>query len=70
MGEERKITSIVEYLEKVSKIKEQWPSPVLALFPFQGSIGNNGNFGGNRQPGEKGYRGQAGFAVQLVRLKG
>ena len=31
MSEERKIENIVEYLEKVSKIKDQWPNSVLAF---------------------------------------
>ena len=31
MSEERKIKNIAEYLEKVSKIKDQWPNSVLAF---------------------------------------
>lgn len=31
MSEERKIKNIVEYLKEVSKIKEGWPTPVLAF---------------------------------------
>ena len=39
------------------------------LYFFVGSVGNTGNFGGNRLPGGEGYPGKPGFAVQVGVLK-
>lgn len=38
-------------------------------FPFDGNIGNTGNFGGNRLPGGKGYSGAPPFKVIVKAMK-
>lgn len=65
----RKFETTIKNQSRLVLVQIVGYSQGMQLFPFQGDVGNTGNFGGNGLPGGKGYPGQMGFAVQIVGSK-